>query len=76
MILLDTNVISELMRSSPHPGVAGWVDERLESDLFVSAITRAEIELGIALLPEGRRKQYIATAAQIMFEQFDDRCLV
>ena len=76
MILLDTNLISELMKSNPHPGVTEWVDDLPESALFVSTITRAEIELGIALLPAGRRKQSIAGAAQLMFEQFADRCLV
>lgn len=76
MILLDTNVISELMKSSPDPGVTEWVDQQLESALFISTITRAEIELGIALLPQGRRRQNIATAAQIMFEQFAGHCLV
>lgn len=76
MILLDTNVISELMKANPHPGVTEWVDEQLESGLFINTITRAEIELGIALLPAGGRKQSIAAAAQLMFEQFADRCLV
>lgn len=76
MILLDTNVLSELMKPTPEAGVVGWVDDQLVETLYISAITRAEIELGIALLPEGRRKQQIADAAQQMFTQFSGRCLV
>lgn len=76
MILLDTNVISELMKTNPHPGVTEWVDDLPDSSLFISTITRAEVELSIALLPAGQRKQSVAAAAQLMFEQFADRCLV
>lgn len=76
MILLDTNVVSELMKPIPHSDVLAWGDAELESDLFICTITRAEIELGIALLPDGRRKREIATSAQLMFEQFSGRCLV
>jgi predicted nucleic acid-binding protein len=53
MILLDTNVLSELMKAAPDAGVVAWVDEQPTRTLFISAITRAEIEWGIALLPEG-----------------------
>ena len=51
MILLDTNVLSELMRPQPSADVIRWVDNQLTSTLFTNAVTRAEIELGIALLP-------------------------
>ncbi len=57
MILLDTNVLSELMKTHPNEGVLAWVNEQPTSTLFVSTITRAEIELGIALLPDGKRKR-------------------
>ena len=76
MILLDTNVLSELMKPAPEADVVRWVDDQLVNTLYISAITRAEIELGIALLPEGRRKQQIADTAQQMFTQFSGRCLV
>ncbi|MCB8927957.1 MAG: type II toxin-antitoxin system VapC family toxin [Ardenticatenaceae bacterium] len=76
MILLDTNVLSELMKPAPEASVVRWVDDQLVDTLYISAITRAEVELGIALLPEGRRKQQIAGAAQQMFAQFSGRCLV
>ncbi len=49
MILLDTNVMSELMKLRPDTRVLAWLDEQIQSSVFTSAITRAEIELGIAL---------------------------
>jgi predicted nucleic acid-binding protein len=76
MILLDANVLSELMKAAPDAGVVAWVDEQPTRTLFISAITRAEIEWGIALLPEGQRKQAIEAAAKTMFEAFADRLLV
>mgnify|MGYP001262190349 CR=1 FL=1 len=76
MILLDTNVLSELMKPEPESNVVRWEDEQLVETVYISAITRAEIELGIALLPDGQRKKQIAAAAQQGFAQFTGRCLV
>ena len=76
MILLDTNVLSELMRPRPDAGVLKWFDHQPAAGLWISAITRAEIELGIALLPAGKRRQAIADTADAMFrEDFNGRCL-
>jgi predicted nucleic acid-binding protein len=74
MILLDTNVISELMRGEPSAQVVAWMDERPRSRLGITAITQAEILYGIELLPKGRRKDGLLTAAQLMFlEDFRGR---
>ncbi|MBU2602035.1 MAG: type II toxin-antitoxin system VapC family toxin [Actinobacteria bacterium] len=75
MILLDTNVISELMRHRPDQAVIRWVDAQPGYRLYISAVTRAEIELGIELLPKGRRRQALQTAATRMFGEFHGRCL-
>lgn len=75
MILLDTNVISELMRLAPDPSVLEWVDGQPGYRMYISAVTRAEIELGLALLPEGRRKDGLQSAATRMFGEFHGRCL-
>lgn len=75
MILLDTNVVSELMRREPDPTAAAWVDSQALHDLYISAVTRAEIELGVALLAEGRRKQGLETVALRLFGEFHGRCL-
>lgn len=75
-ILLDTNVVSELMRSRPAEEVMEWFASRTGSTFYISAITQAEILLGIALLPEGKRRDALATAARQMFEEdFLGRCL-
>ena len=63
MIVLDTNVVSELMRDEPHAEVIVWLDDRPTRELFVTAVTEAEVRTGIAFLPEGKRRRGIAEAA-------------
>ena len=76
MFVLDTNVVSELMLDRPHPAVMRWLDDRLERDLFVTAVTQAEVLTGIAILPAGRRRQGLAAAAEHAFgSMFADRVL-
>jgi len=75
MILLDTNVLSELMKPEPNQTVLEWVDQQQDNTLYICVITRAEIELGVALLPDGKRKRQIADAAKRIFELFEERCL-
>ncbi|MEY4766916.1 MAG: hypothetical protein RI907_3589 [Pseudomonadota bacterium] len=69
-MLLDTNVLSELMRPQPAPAVVAWFAQPavVSADLSISAVTQAEILLGIALLPAGARKQALQQAAESMFE--------
>jgi len=55
-MLVDTNVISEMMRLAPNEDVVAWLDAQAAETLYVSAVTMAELLLGIALLPDGRRK--------------------
>ena len=64
MVLLDTNVVSELMLDSPSPEVLAWVDDLPTHELFVTAVTEAEVRTGIAFLPEGARRQGLADAAE------------
>ena len=75
MIVLDTNVVSELMRPEPAPHVASWVRSRDRRELFTSSITLAEIRYGIARLPDGRRKQVLLDAADDVFRAFSDQIL-
>ena len=67
MIVLDTNVVSELMRGNPRPAVLAWLDDQLARNLFVTAVTEAEIRAGIAFLPEGKRRRGLAEAAERAF---------
>lgn len=75
MIILDTNVVSELMRPEPSPGVANWVRDRDRRELRMTTITLAEVWFGIARLPDGRRKQALLTAASEIFSAFADQIL-
>ena len=57
MIVLDTNVVSELARPTPNQAVIEWVDAQDSSSLVITALTSAEVRAGVALLPNGRRKR-------------------
>lgn len=67
MIVLDTNVISEVMRIEPDTTVLAWLDSHPQPNLFTTAITEAEIRAGIAFLPPGRRKTGLLAAAEQAF---------
>ncbi|MFC0545019.1 type II toxin-antitoxin system VapC family toxin [Kutzneria chonburiensis] len=60
MIVLDTNVVSELMRQSPDERVVRWVDRYPADEVFITAVTAAELSYGVARLPEGQRKSTLA----------------
>jgi hypothetical protein len=68
MLILDTNVVSELMRLTPDRNVIAWLDRQDEDGLWVTAVTVLEIRTGIELLSPGRRK----TALSVDFERFVD----
>lgn len=74
--LLDTNVLSELLRSQPHPAVLAWFAQQPADSLFVSAVTQAEMLLGARLLPRSKRRQQLEAALDTMFrEDFAGRVL-
>jgi predicted nucleic acid-binding protein len=75
VIVLDSHVVSELMRPEPAAQVASWVRSRDRRELFTSSITVAEIRYGIARLPDGRRKQVLLDAADDVFRAFSDQVL-
>lgn len=62
MYILDTNVASELMRSTPAPTVAAWVVERNAKDMFLTAISEAELLYGVAIVAAGRRRNELEAA--------------
>ena len=74
--LLDTNVLSELMREHPAAAVLDWFAQNTHATMHTSTVTLAEIFTGIALLPTGKRRTALAVAAEQMFEQdFAGHCL-
>lgn len=82
MIVLDTNVVSELMNPQGSQTVKSWADAQPRERLFTTTITQAEILYGIAILPEGNRRQRLQDASRIVFNQeflnqillFDSEC--
>lgn len=76
MIVLDTNVISELMRPTPSPLVATWLSLETPSDVFLTAVTEAELRYGVALAPDGRRRRALERVVdEIIREDFRGRVL-
>lgn len=68
-LLLDTNVLSELLRAQPAPAVLAWFAQQPAGDLVVSAVTQAEMLLSVALLPKGKRQQQLGAAVTAMFNE-------
>lgn len=76
MIVLDTNVVSELMRRRPAEAVLGWVDGEDASILAITAVTAAELLHGVARLPNGARRRKLTAAVHgVLTEDFAGRIL-
>jgi predicted nucleic acid-binding protein len=75
MIVLDTNVVSELMRAEPERAVLSWLRRSSGDGLHTTTITVAEIRYGIARLPGGRRKDSLQQAANEIFAAFPHQVL-
>ncbi len=75
-LLLDTNVLSELLRPAPDAAVLAWFAEQRDDALWVSSVTQAEMLLGLRLLPPGQRRTALDAQLQSMFsEDFAGRLL-
>jgi hypothetical protein len=76
VILLDTNVISALMRREPDPAVVGWLDGLPAESVWVTSITVFEVRFGLDLLASGRRRRQLEEAfAKALEEDFENRVL-
>lgn len=75
LVILDTNVVSELMRAAPDARVEGWVRGLPPAAVYTTSVTAAEVRYGIARLPAGRRKDLLLDAAADVFGAFADRVL-
>lgn len=76
MIILDTNVLSELLRAAPDPAVLRWTASQPVDTLFTTAVTQAEMLYGVKLLPDGKRHQRLEEAvAALLEEDFAGRVL-
>jgi predicted nucleic acid-binding protein len=75
MIVLDTNVLSEAMKPTPHSAVRSWLNEQVAETLYLSSVTLAELLFGIGALPDGRRKTALTETLGGILELFQDRVL-
>ncbi len=73
--LFDTNVLTELMRTQPESAVITWFDRHVDALCYTSSITKAEIFLGIALLPKSTRRTRLENAAQTVPEEPHSCCI-
>ena len=62
MHVIDTNVASELMRPAPNPAVAAWIAERDATEMYLTAVSEAELRFGVAILPAGKRRNAVEVA--------------
>ncbi len=69
MIILDTNVLSEVIRPNGSPVVFAWVDRHSRADFYTTAVSKAEILSGLAMMPAGKRRLGMEEAAAQMFEE-------
>ncbi|MGB3224338.1 MAG: type II toxin-antitoxin system VapC family toxin [Desulforhopalus sp.] len=75
MIVLDTNVVSEAMKPEPNPAVKAWLNEQSAETLYLSSVTLAELLFGIAVLPNGKRKDMLSEVLGGLMELFNGRIL-
>ena len=76
MIILDTNVLSALMRKVPDAPVVAWLDRKPAESIWISSITLFEVRFGLALLPDGKRRVALASAfARLLEEDLENRVL-
>jgi predicted nucleic acid-binding protein len=76
VIILDTNVLSALMRTAPDAHVVTWLDRQPVESVWITSITVFEARLGLALLPQGRRRRALETAfARLLEDDLENRVL-
>ena len=76
MIILDTNVLSALMRTAPDAAVVGWLDQQPPESVWITSVTLFEARLGLALLPQGKRRAALASAfTRLLEEDLENRVL-
>jgi len=75
LILLDTNVLSELVRPKVDPVVLTFLRQQPQPTLFTSSVCQAEIRFGLARMPAGRRRNELARRFSVLFARFTARIL-
>ena len=76
MLVLDTNVISELMKAQPDPRIVAWLDSQPSDSIWTTSFNVFEVSFGLHSLPEGRRKRKLQDSFEVMLvEEFNHRVL-
>ncbi len=76
MIILDTNIISEMMKPSPKKSVLDWLNDQESASLYLTTISVGEIGYGIRALPAGRRRQLLSESFEaLLVAAFENRIL-
>ncbi|MCC6586889.1 MAG: type II toxin-antitoxin system VapC family toxin [Bryobacterales bacterium] len=75
MIVLDTNVVSEPLKTRPTEKVVDWLDNQSAETLYITSVNRAELRFGVLRLPNGRRKNTLAAQVERILDLFKDRTL-
>ena len=75
MIVLDTNVLSEPLKTVPAPKVMEWLDNQEVETLFITVVSRAELRIGVLRLPDGKRKTALAAQIERVLDLFRGRTL-
>ena len=73
MIILDTNVVSSLMREVPDSKVVAWLDRQPRMSVWIASITAFEIQVGIEILEHGKRRSALAESFNLFLEKIDQR---
>jgi predicted nucleic acid-binding protein len=76
VIILDTNVLSALMRKTPEAAVVAWLDRQPAESIWITSVTLFEVRFGLALLPDGKRQAALVSAfARLLEEDLENRVL-
>ena len=75
MIVVDTNIFSEPLKPRGEQRVVDWLDRQPAESLYLCAMTLAEVRTGIAIMPHGRRREYLLEGTQLLLEKFAGRIL-
>lgn len=73
MIILDTNVLSALMRATPELKVVTWLDNQPRDSIWITSITALEVQFGLRILPAGRKRAGLFLAFEALLEAIDHR---
>ena len=73
MIILDTNVVSALMRDPPDVKVVAWLDQQPRTSIWTTSITVLEVRFGLEIMPAGKRRSSLAQTFELILESIDHR---